>query len=52
MLKPGVGIGAVLKLLGTETGPAVVGADDGADGGHGDWPIDANGSPLVTELAK
>lgn len=39
-------------LLGTETGPVVVGATDGAGSGHGDWPMDENGSLLVTGLEK
>lgn len=42
----------MLTLLGTETGPIVVGAADKVDGGHGDWPMDANGSLLVTGLEK
>lgn len=42
----------MLTLLGTETEPAVVCAADRAGGGHGDWPIDANGSLLVTGLEK
>lgn len=30
----------------------VVGAAERAGGGHGDWPMDANGSLLVTGLEK
>lgn len=41
----------MLTLLGTETGPVDVGAADRV-GGHGDWPIAANGSLLVTGLEK
>lgn len=42
-------VGAIVTLLGTDTGPVVMGA---AGGGHGDWPMDANGSLLVTGLEK
>lgn len=42
----------MLTLLGTETGPVVDGAVDRAGGWHGDWPMDANGSLLVTGLEK
>lgn len=42
----------MLMLLGTETAPVVVGAADSAGGGHGDWPMDANGSEVVTGLEK
>lgn len=42
----------MLTLLGTETGPVDVGAADRIGGGHGDWPIAANGSLLVTGLEK
>lgn len=42
----------MLTLLGTETGPAVVCVADRAGCGHGDLPIDANGSLLVTGLEK
>lgn len=39
-------------LLGTETGPVVIGAADSAGGGHGGWPMAAKGSLLVTGLEK
>lgn len=42
----------MLILLGTETCPVVVGAADSTVGGHGDWPMDANGSVLVMGLEK
>lgn len=42
----------MLILLGTETRPAVVGGTERAGGGHGDWPMDANGSLVVTGLEK
>lgn len=42
--------------LGKDAGPIGVGAADGAvegaGGGHGDWPMAANGSLLVTGLEK
>lgn len=37
---------------GTETGPADVGAAERAGGGHGAWPMAANGSLLVEGLEK
>lgn len=42
----------MLMLVGTEAGPMEVGAADSIGGGHGDWPMDANGSPLDTGLEK
>lgn len=39
----------MLTHLGTVV---VVGAADSTGGGHGDWPMDANGSLLVTGLEK
>lgn len=42
----------MLTLLGTDTGPVVVGVAVSAGGGHGDCPMDANGSLLVTGLEK
>ena len=39
-------------LLGTDAMPVVVGAAESAGGGHGDWPMAANGSLLVTGLEK
>lgn len=47
--EPGGGGGAMLIQLGTVV---VVGAAERAGGGHGDWPMDANGSLLVTGLEK
>lgn len=52
MCEPGRGAGAMLTLLGTETGPGAVGATDRDGGGHVDWPMEANGSLLVTGLEK
>lgn len=45
-------MGAMLTLLGTETGPVVVEGADRFRGGHGEWPMDANGSLVVTGLEK
>lgn len=42
------GAGATLMLLGTETGPATVGAADRAGG----WLMDENGSAVVAGLEK
>lgn len=42
----------MLTLLGKETGPVVVGAADRGGSGHGDCPMDAKGSLLVTGLEK
>lgn len=42
----------MLTLLGTETCPVAVGAADSTGGGHGECPIDANGSVLVMGLEK
>lgn len=46
------GVGATPTLLGTETGPAVAGADDRAGGGQCAWPMDENGSAVVAGLEK
>lgn len=42
------GAGATPTLLGTDTGPAVVGAADRAGG----WPMDEKGSAVVAGLEK
>ncbi len=42
----------MLTLLGTETGPVVVEGAERVGGGRGDWPMDANGSLVVTGLEK
>lgn len=52
MCEPVVGGGAMLTLLGAETRPVVVGAADRVGGGHGDCPMEANGSLVVTGLEK
>lgn len=39
-------------LLGAETWPAVVAAVGSVGGGNGEWPMDENGSLLVTGLEK
>lgn len=39
-------------LAGAETWQGAVAAVDGAGGGNGDWPMDENGSLLVTGLEK
>ncbi|KAF3842359.1 hypothetical protein F7725_024310 [Dissostichus mawsoni] len=50
MCEAGGATGAMPILLGTETGPADVGAAERAGGGHGAWPMAANGSLLVEGL--
>lgn len=52
MCGPGGSAGAMPTLLGTETGPVGVGAPDRTGGGQGGWPMDENGSLVVTGLEK
>lgn len=42
--------GGMLTVLGAETRPNEERVEAG--GGHGDWPMDANGSPVDTGLEK